>query len=397
MIRGILRRIFSLLSAPTHTIEEGKKIIDSFPEPENDFDRTYYNYICTCWGRKKWNVVLINSICFIAVPFIMILYLMNSICIISKKKQVHDAIIVNADNRLGVHYSYEGRIPSSLYSTYNDVKELQLKRFPEITKGAVGTRAFITWFRFFIRHPFSGFVNLRALINLSGINRLIKLYKPKAIVFSRAELNGMSSLTTLYCESCGVKYINFMHGDSRAELAIAFVRFTEFYIWDRDYIDVFDWGRCAKGQYVVYTPGIYAPIERNDQPKYHILYVFGGNEETGKDKNAVAVRDILMPLVEQGRPCKIRPHPRWSDMRYIEEVFANSGIDIEDPRVIPTRDSIAETEIVVGAYSTVIAEAYYGGRKIAIDDLSDPELFENLKRVKYIMFNKEHMLLSDIV
>lgn len=398
MKERILKILFAMLEVPELTVREQKEMIDSFPEPKDDYDRVFYNYRCSKKGQKLITTVAFNLIGIAACPFLLLLYSINRIVMVFKeKKEFCDAVIIEHTNRVGVKYSIEGRVPQQIFEEFDNVKTLKTGTFPKISKGVIGTTPLKTWVIFVAKHPLKGFLNLRVLINLMGIQRIIDIYEPKAIVISRAEWNGISSLTTYSCERQGVEYINLMHGEMLAENSSAFVRFSRFFIWDEDYIDVLGWSRCERSQFVVFTPEIYTRDETpNKPPRYFLLYALTGNEKTGKDENVELLKQELKLITETGRKCKVRPHPRWSDVKYLEEVFKETSIVLEDINTKTATESILESNYVASNYSTILSEAYYLGKKIVIDDVTNPALIEVLKERKYLMLKKEHILLSEL-
>ena len=91
----------------------------------------------------------------------------------------------------------------------------------------------------------------------------------------------------------------------------------------------------------------------------------------------------------------IRPHPSQ-----IEEILKKNIIKIdyiENPKDISIFDSINKTDKIVSRFSTVLFQAYSMNKKIVIDNVSDIEQYNKLKEVGYIMIEKEHELLSDIL
>ena len=69
----------------------------------------------------------------------------------------------------------------------------------------------------------------------------------------------------------------------------------------------------------------------------------------------------------------------------------------ENPKDISIFDSINKTDKIVSRFSTVLFQAYSMNKKIVIDNVSDIEQYNKLKEVGYIMIEKEHELLSDIL
>ena len=98
---------------------------------------------------------------------------------------------------------------------------------------------------------------------------------------------------------------------------------------------------------------------------------------------------------------------QYSNVKYvhgnhdeIEEILKKNIIKIdyiENPKDISIFDSINKTDKIVSRFSTVLFQAYSMNKKIVIDNVSDIEQYNKLKEVGYIMIEKEHELLSDIL
>ena len=93
----------------------------------------------------------------------------------------------------------------------------------------------------------------------------------------------------------------------------------------------------------------------------------------------------------------MRPHPRWSNLEQLKLVFDKMNIEIEQCNIVPVKDSILDSEVVVGTFSSVLTEAYYLGKKVYIDDVSDPALIKELVMKKYFLLGKEVGLLSELL
>lgn len=376
--------------------EDRKRFIDSFDEPKNDYERVYFNYLCSIQNDKRFRVAVTNFICTLAIPFFMIIYTLNRFLVDKKNKK--EAIIINNANRAGMQYNYAGKVPLSLFREYRNLEEIKLNIFPKFFEGIMGKCPFLIWINFFNKHPFSGFINLRLLLNLMGYNRIIRIYDPKAIVIARAEVNGCSSLITHLCELNNIEYINFMHGEVMTDYKCAFVRFSRFYIWDNYYREIFNWARMLDKQFIVEIPEMYIKkIPDNIVPNYYLLYVLTGDEKTGVDKNLQEILNVLSILTSKGKKCKIRPHPRWSNYEKTVEIFNNTNIIVEDPRKISCSDSILDCEYVAGTFSSVLTEAYYYNKPIILDDITDKAAFEYMQQNKYFLLTKEHLNFSDFL
>lgn len=389
-----LLKIYSFLVGKSDASDDEKKAyLDSLSEPRDDLDRAYFNYRCSVYGQKPLGIFIMNFAGFLAIPLFWVLYLFNLLLV---KKEPKTAFLINSKNRAGDAYNYAGRIPEELQKEFPDLEEMHLDAFPRFSEGVLDAKAWGLWFRFFLRHPFSGFINFRSLVNLAGFNKLLKKYQPKMIATARAELNGCSSLISCLCEKKGAEFVNLMHGEVMTNPVYAFVRFSRFYLWDAHYTEIFRWARAAEGQYRVFFPDIYKKqLAADAKINYFMNYILTGDERTRLDRNIMEVRRVLTELVKQGKKCKVRPHPRWSDYQKVCEVFQDTGIDVENPREIRTDASIAESEYIAGTFSTVLTEAFYFGKPVVLDDVTDQNVFLSMQKRMYFLLSQKHRLLSE--
>ena len=68
---------------------------------------------------------------------------------------------------------------------------------------------------------------------------------------------------------------------------------------------------------------------------------------------------------------------------------------IENPSEVSIESSLGRTKYVIGLATTVLSEAYVEGKTIVIDDLSDPDKFNNLSERKFLPLQRPHILFSE--
>ena len=105
----------------------------------------------------------------------------------------------------------------------------------------------------------------------------------------------------------------------------------------------------------------------------------------------------LKELSKKGYKVAVRPHPRFTNMDELSASIVNGEIEVENGKEISIERSILRTKNAISMYSTVLVQAHYNGTNVVIDDLTDPELIENLRSLKYMMLNEKHILLSDLL
>jgi hypothetical protein len=143
----------------------------------------------------------------------------------------------------------------------------------------------------------------------------------------------------------------------------------------------------------VYRPRKLSGIAQNipeQKCDYFATYYFSAETRECAERIAAVFRELESYHLR----CKIRAHPRFSDHAMLAEVFA--GIAIEDTTTHTLAESITESLYSVGLNTTVLSEAYFSGKKVAIDDVSDPEQYESLKDRGFIMMSRPHALLTEL-
>ena len=216
---------------------------------------------------------------------------------------------------------------------------------------------------------------------------------PAATALFGEERNLASPVLRKLYEDSGRKLISFMHGEYLLQLIQAYMGFSEYWVWDEQYVDMFSRElRCGIGEYHVYTPRkLRKKWHLEDiEPEYYCTYYFSGESE----RAVRAVAEVFRELQARGARCLVRPHPRYSHRELIDSVF---GDMVEDPRSVSMEESLGRTRYVVGLSTTVHSEAYVEGRIPVIDDRTDPDKFRSLADREYIALKRPHRLLSELI
>lgn len=382
-------KFFRNVETKKMSLEERKRLVDSFPEPRDDIDRTAFQYRCRFVNARKGKMLLFNIAGFFAAPVLALLYLLNHLS--CRQKEHHNAVLINEKFLAGM--SYQNKMPPQLYEEFGEVHPLDFDKYPDLVKGVLNGKALGCWWKLFVRHPLSGFMNLLCLVHIASMNRIIIEHSPRAVVNYMSEFNFASSLLTHFCEEQGIEYICFMHGDYLVNEGRAFVRYSRMYLWDEHYRGVFNWSRCPEEQYRFYFPEMYnlRLPETGGEPEYYLTYYFSGN-----DNSAQVVLDVMKACTRAGKKCKVRPHPRYTDIPMVKAMFEEAGILVEEPLELKLEDSVANTQCVAARCSTVLTQAYYAGKDVVIDDISDPQFYREMKDSLFIMTDKPHRLLSEL-
>ena len=366
-------------------VHEWDRFLNNLPKAKDCIDSSFNKYLC----RMKyfpWYKKLIANIFGVCVLPVEIFFLFKSNKAIEKIPNKRTAVLEKSRDVP----DYKDIFPTELYDKYNvTVAENFNKKF-----GILCREARKLLLKCIKRHPFHFFYIYFIYMELAAHSHFLLTYNPEAVIVYVNERNVAGSVITELYEGNGRKFISFMHGEYLMQLVQGFMAFSQYYIWDKLYIDMFKRLKCDIGEYIVYTPGKLErkwDIETSDPPFYCTYYLSGQSKES-----ILRLGSILEGLEAQGKRCKVRLHPRTLQ-NVKEELKAFKNLTIEDPIHLSLKESLETTQYVVGLNTTVLSEAYIEGKQIVIDDVSDPKRFKDAEERGSAAFSKEHLLLSELL
>lgn len=353
-----------------NSFEEEKTYLDQLPEPKTDIERAYNQYLCQKKCEKSLKFFFLNLVSFMVLIPVIIKYRCNKI-IYDENNKV-DAVFTQ-------DFEQDGTLPAELQQKIN--KHV----ICDYDRGSLSGEDLKYIFDIWQKYPFSFYFWLKNVCRIACYSYAIRKFSPQYIIAS-AEYSFSSSLLTNYCEKHGISHINIMHGEKVFFIRDAFSRFHFFYIWDEFYKKLFMKLRADKTRYIVSIPLEFMTNGSRDKSNKVIYYLQMHTE--------VQLREIKKNLDALGSDFLVRPHP-VHHYKEIDKVFAQE--EIEDERKIPLSDSLEKAELVISTYSTVLLQAHWLGIPVVIDDVSNPKLYYELKKRSYIMFEKQHKLLSELL
>jgi len=185
-----------------------------------------------------------------------------------------------------------------------------------------------------------------------------------------------------------VRHINIMHGEKLFHILDSFFSFHKCYVWDEHYLKVFQKLHAAKEQFIVEQPPFFYELKQLSCNKGHgFKYFLDGTESINE------ILNITKQVKSKFNDLILRAHPLHTDCKRLE----NFKINFENPHLVAINDSIKNSEYVCAKCSTVLYKGYLMGKKVVIDDMTDPLLFNQLIDMDYIMFSKEYIKLSDLL
>lgn len=341
---------------------------------KNEFiDRSYYQYKSQIYLSSNMIKIIILNILSIPVILLFIIYgITNNFKYRSKKEYLNR-------NNVAINLGYQNVLPNLLK------KEFFIQ---EGVKNFILNKQDLYFFlnEVFFKYPLSIYFNLKILVKIALYSFNINKFECKAILVN-SEYSYTSSILTLYLNSNNIEHINFMHGEKLFNIRDSFCRFNRFYVWDQYYAELFEEMQHYKKQFIIDVPELqlYKSTINNNSIKYYLQ-----NENIEELKN---IYFLLKKFKDRGYNVVVRLHPRYSNRDDVNDIFID--IDIEDDIDIVT--SINECKYVISKFSTVLFQAYLLNKEIIVDDISNKELYKNLKEFGYIILNKNHTLLSQII
>ena len=360
----------------TMRMEKQQEILNSFDEPKSLIERSYFQYLC----QMKQLPLLMRFLQSILSVFALSYYYFKpsaKVNITSDKKNI--ALFISGLNDMRyIPKAIEDEFDQIIYHGYETKIALT-----NSDKKLVNEIIMKYWYKpYFI---------LKCVMKIGLYSVNIRNYTPTAIL-TFGEFSFASSVLTLYCNRQKIEHINIMHGEKIFDIHDSFVEFDKYYVWDQYYVDLMISLRANSEQFKIEVPRS-VELEIDDYSKYEkeLTYYLGG--ETKNDLINLRI-NLLNTKIPIERIC-LRYHPRYGDKQQIFSIF--SGFQIENPIEVPLSESISKTRYVASLYSTVLYQAFVNGKEIIIDDISNREKYKKLQDLKYIMIDKPHLLLSDLI
>jgi len=352
------------------------KYLNYLGEAKTPADRSYKQYKCQTYIMNNLFVGLLNLFSFFALPIFLLKLKKNSK---HPCKEKSDAVFISNGISTNV-------IPQTLIKRYNKIKMINFTENLSLTKEDIKyLKTLKEW------HKYPPYFKLKVYLKMAIYSSAIRLYEPLAFI-SYCESSFTSQIITEWLEQKNIKNINIMHGEKLFLISDSYAYFSEFFVWDKHYKDLMIEMKAEESQFIIEQPSKFKntkiPVK---QPEFFLTYYLSDEGEKGIIKIAKSL-DILK---NKGMNCKVRLHPRGNNYEVVRKYLKD--FIIEDPSSIDLYESFADTEFLCSLNSTVLYEGFMLGKKVVIDDYSDKHKYETQKELGYIMINKEHLLLSELI
>lgn len=354
-----------------------KEYIRSFPEPQTDVERSFFQYKCQILVSGKFFYIFAN-IASMPVYFFLKRRLKRTETDVNREKEKGRAIFWS-------HGSSGSLLP----------KDLQ-NRFSAIEIISNPTEAFLyekdLQFMKSIqeKYRFSYYFLLKVLIKLSQTRAIISQGEFESLILCN-EYSFTSSVVRLFCEREGISCINVQHGENLYYVRNAFFHFDTCYVWSDFYRDLFVRLRAERNQFKIAVPAeLTLDVSAFKKEIDYTYYLQGGDRKT-----LMGIRNALGKLRKSGQLVVVRMHPRYSDRRIVENIF--EGFEIEDPKDTPINESLGRTKYAISLHSAVLLQAKNCGVKTVMDDITNIKKYLKLEELEYEMLIKRDALLSEVL
>lgn len=344
--------------------------INSFPEPQDLWQRSFFQYKCHQFLVPKWRILIFSLAGLFMLPFAIVYLRMKRIrvCFVNKE----EAICENSN--------MEEIIPVSLKNTY----KLNCKVY--YSSGFSLSHADFLYFLrnalHYLLHP--SFL-LHILFKIGQFSTLLKKYNPEVIICHN-EYSYAGSVLTDYCHCHNVKHMNMMHGERLLNIRATFFQYDKCYVWHEHYKKLFIDLRAEPSQFVIEVPpSLQINVKENYQETAFADYKYYLAAE--KKEDLIKIISSLKPLKERGFKVKYRPHPRYSHKEIISELFSKDEIEV--PSEVNILTSVSSCNYAIGSSSTVLLQAFLCGKGVLLDDVTYPDRIPVQRKARYILLSEE--------
>lgn len=391
---SILNRIYARLvigdikeTDKEPNVDEWMNFLSKMPPADDYISNTYNKYLCRQFHFPIWKRFIMEVAAF---PLMIKVLFENRKVSLVLPNCKENSIFIEEKTDL----KYDDIIPEDLINKYSKSMSAINNRDSKLLKEAFSIEAIKLLKPLVKKYWYHPYMIVWCYRELKKHSTYIMTYNPKATVVYVEERNIATPLIKQLYKNTGRDFISFMHGEYLLRLIQGYMGFSKYYIWDESYIDTFSSVlKCDIDEYVLYKP---KKLEKkwdleNSIPTYYCTYYFSAESKESIHK----LGGIFKNFEKEGKRCKVRPHPRYSQLDVIREVFPEYMI--EDPKKINIEQSLRDTKYVVGLATTVLAEAYYEGREVVIDDITSVEKYNNLKKRRFVSLKRPHILFSELL
>lgn len=399
MLSSLLKRFYSIVNnrilfdpeKVELAVSKQKEYLVAFPEPKDGTERSFYKYKCLLFhSYSKMQFFFLNILSLFALMFF--------IPVLRLKGLKYDELLLHfQSNNLLLRKNYSAIPITDIFPTVLTQYYTYTVDYHEISYSDIFITqdAFNVFKNAFKVYPCYFHYQLVLLMRLAQACFLLSTYKPRCVTTYVCEREFADPILTEYYESHKVQYHGFMHGDRLYRISEAFMMYSTYWVWDAHYKNQFTSLRCSS-LIKIYTPkknsGIVKARSKIEDYDYFATYYFGMQTK----ESIELVKKAFVILKHSGYKCKVRPHPRFSNIKLIKKLFSEEFV-VEDTSKVTIEESLECTYLTIAIKSTVLSQAYYSGKKIVLDNMSNPKVFEELREKGYLFIDKRDFLFSEVL
>lgn len=356
------------------SVEEQDSFLKTLGEAKDDIDRGFKQYLCQNFFVPTWKVVLFNVAAVLMVPLMVLFYLFKGL-FVRKGEPVRTIIEKKGMEEVIPDIVRDKYHPDSRF--WNESSSMSFKDIGFL-------------FKLVVRGPHHPYFVLKAMMNVVRYSDMIRRHTP-SVMIEFGEFSFSSSILTAYCHQYNVKHIDIMHGEKLWFIRDAYFHYDECYVWDEYYTNLFRSLKAEPTQFrVALPPSLQIDTEAYSNPSVYANYKYY-LALYSEEQIAGIVRSMVFAK-RDGKTVKYRPHPRYSDIELLRKYVTEN--EIEYPTKVDILESVSNLQYAVGSYTTVLSQAYFSGKKVILDDITYRQQYEDLKKMKYILSEKQCEVLS---
>lgn len=360
-----------------YDIDKQKEILCKLKVPKDLIERSYFQYYCQMNMLPIWLRLCYSLLGVFLTP---IYYLKFYSSLITDNGDLNKAILISGLKDISyVPKTLKKEYSQIIINDYNDRKLL----------GKNERRVLKMVYKKYWRDPY---FCVKCMLKIALYAQQIYMHKPNTVI-TCSEYSFTSSILTYYCNTLNIEHVNIMHGEKLFDITDAFVGFNRFFVWDEHYKKLFIKLRADENQFYIEKPDfLKLRLSTSDTYRFELTYYLGGEDNKTLENICYVLNNLTIPA---NKIC-VRYHPRYSNVKQIKNIFGGN-FNIENPYDISIKESLNNTKYVASLFSTVLYEAYVNGKLIIIDDLSNVKKYNQLTSLDYLMLNKPHVLMSELI
>jgi len=356
------------------------------------FYRSFLQYKCQIHKLSFYKKLILNFISLIAIPLFVIFLIYNSLL---NKNLNTQSLEHNKTILLGFPITRDkDLIPKSIIVNYKAISMNSKKYILTLDKDVW------IFLKFLLKYfTYSFYFIFKLLIKITLYNYFCQKYTPVAII-DNAEISFTSSILTAYLKRKNILYIDVMHGEKLFDIRDSFFRFSECWVWNKHYINIFKRLYAYEKQFKIGISPRHKKLKNNKIffKNKKILKFYWGSEGESKKEELQYILNGLHKLKGEGYKIIVRCHPSHINKNkfYRDGQYFFNDFILENAENKDSFHSLLGTYYALGTFTSILYEADLMGKAIVINDYDNN--LSSLEKLDYILVkNKNYIPFSKLV